>query len=611
MKKLFILLLLVVTVAFLSCLIDPDRKREKVTQPAMPQGDSYADIDESKTYTTGGSESSRGHAVEYRLDLDADGARQMTAWSEFDTVSASWPDSGLYVVKAQARCAIHKHVLSKWSEGKLVAVALDLAEPEMRFATRIDGVQTPYDPAAPLDTVGMFMPFDISYHGLSANGPIEAYKFFPLTTGVTMPGQNEWTTDLSDTLRAFPNTGDDALPSGVFRLAAQCRDVLGAESAVDAGTFSEGVTQVVVNFDPDTWFTGVVSSYTVDDVIYEEAIDFADGTPDTVPMNSWVRIDYVGSDDPRDGSSCDPLDPNECIGFQVAYERDSERINGAYERSTWLPRTGLHDTDPFSAADSNSFSIGSYEYNLYARTVDENGRPDGTPPHVEIVGNHDPTMDRLSVEDHLGNQVDLSILDTVTWNFWKGEGWPYSCLCDTVDYPEAFCGGQPNDPPGCAFRDYPDNAGSFDYYKSFGIRINALGHDHPKDPTGSGVKSWRYYVMNSSGQFLCLGKACAGWFDGAEINFLNDVISWKVYYPGPFTPNPDPNGDTVFANLPTWLNEDLTFFVMGRDTEFAEPEFEQFIFINGDKQLFNVTPAASLGRWTEEKVFSFRITLVR
>jgi hypothetical protein len=243
---------------------------------------------------------------------------------------------------------------------------------------------------------------------------------------------------------------------------------------------------------------------------------------------------------------------------------------------------------------------------------------------LNVIGNYAPSLDSIAVEDHLGNRIDLSSLETVTWNFWKGKGWPYECECDTVDKPEIIC-GSPTDPPGCQFQQFPGNGQTLDYFKIFSVHIKGWGHDNPNDPTGrekdplgSGVKSWNYRVMNDQGQFMNMGKSLAEWFaqkdgDGnAAIDFLDDEIRWKVYYPGPFKPDPDPMGDTVFENLPSWMGENLTVVLVGRDTPPQSLfEFEQTIFINGTPVLINSFGDASLGRRTEERAFAFRIELVR
>jgi hypothetical protein len=479
--------------------------------------------------------------------------------------------------------------------------------PSIRFITYIEG-RKPYEEiyvhrAVPKDTVGYLHPFQISYRGQTKNGLVRAYRFFSLTSGVPLKGDNVWHTihpdSLVDTLRTFTNTGKLALPPGVFKFAAQCLDDAQAESPIDAGTFARGVCQVVVNFDPDTQFNGMESSYALAGVNYRRGIDFTDGVPDTVPFDSWLRIDYSGWDDTRDVKSdtCNPLtNPRKCIKFQVQYISDSERIQGAGEQSGWLPRGSYHDTDPNSATDSNTFHIGSLEYKLMVRAVDEHLKADGTPPSVEIVGNFDPTLDSLFVEDHFGNRVNISDPHAeLVWNFWKGEGWPYRSGCDTIDRPRELCPGN------------PDNTGTNDFYKKFSFRIKGWGHDHPMDPTGSAIWSWQYLIRNSQGNIVNLGKSTSGFFEGLTQNTLNDKVQWRVLYPRPS----DPMGDTVFQNLPSWMNQDLTFFVIGRDTKKTAPDFVQSVFLNGEKTIINEFPYTLTGRYTRERVFTFKIRLIR
>jgi hypothetical protein len=464
--------------------------------------------------------------------------------------------------------------------------------PVMKFATHLNGISKPYAVppigGVPQDTVGMYTPFGISFHGVTANGNIRAYKFFPLSTIVMIPGQDQWYDDLSDTLINFPNTGANVIPSSEFRFATQCRDDAGAESQVDAANFRTGIARVVVNFDPDTEITKLTSFYTVNDVTTEEDIDFTDGIPDTLPFQSWLRIDYFGWDDARDSTVCDVLDPDKCIDFQLAYKRDSDRISGAYAYSSWWPRptpgdtTGFHDTDPFSASDSNTVNISSVEYDMMVRSIDENSRPDGTPAHVFVVGNHDPTLDSLAVEDHLGNRINLAVNDTLTWNFWKGEGWPYTTALDTIDF------------------------ATFRLKKTFSFTVKGWGHDSPKDPDGSGVKAWNYVVRNSAGQIVPIGKSNGGFFDSVQLNVMESRVRIRFFYP-----INDVMGDAVFANLPTWFDQDLTFTIFGRDSGLVEPDFKQIMYLNGEDELINQYAVAPLGRYTRKSTFTFRVRLVR
>ena len=451
----------------------------------------------------------------------------------------------------------------------------------------------------PADTVGMFRPFAISYHGLSPNGLIAGYEF---AIG-SLSGPPQWNNDLSDTLRSFANTGAGMFPSGNARFTARCIDEVNAESQV-------AMAEVVVNFDPDTRITRLENSYTVGGVVFTRDIDFADGVPDTVSYRSWLTIHYAGWDDARDGKWCSPTDPNQCLYFQVSYARMSARVPGSIARSGWLPRGGYHDTDSFSASDSNTVNIGSLEYDFSARGIDEQTRPDGIPPQFHVIGNFDPVLDSLVAVDHFGNVVDLGggVVDTLRWNFWKGtsagidpfsglprSAWPYQAGTDTVDV------GDPEAP----------------YIKRYRFRIRARGHDHPWDPDGSGVKSWRYMIYTDyrgpNQRFWQLSRAGDFWNDGVSIDILDDAVTVTFRYPGLNHPDlpPDPNGDTVFANLPGYFNEDLTIVIRGRDTAVNEPAFSQYVYLNGYRTLINEFPSASFGRWTEEKVATFHLQFTR
>lgn len=477
----------------------------------------------------------------------------------------------------------------------------ELAEPHLFFGTVIRGVWDPYvagGSSMPADTVGMYQPFSITYHGESDNGPIAAYRFD--VPGLIVPGEGVWSEDVSDTIRAFPNTGTAALPSGYFALIAQCRDVEGEES-------DSTLCSVVVNFDPDTRIDAVISRFERDGIPRERAIDFTDSEPDTVPYRSWVQLRYGGWDDERDGMRCSPTNPDRCINFQLKYDRISARIQGSFGTSGWVPRGAAHDSDTLSAADSNSVNIGTVEYDFYVRAVDENRRADGTPANVHIVGNYDPTLTNVTFEDHFGHLLDIDgvVVDTLTWNFWRGVGWPYASTLDTVD---VF------DP------DVP-------YIKHFQWRMRAGGHDHPDDPPGSGIKAWRYLIHDENGNFWPLARAGQSWLAGDALNSLDDTFELTVRYPSCLGEQAsgvpgDPCGNTVFDNLPGYLGHDLTVTLVGRDTNPINEEFDQYMFLsaiptgsNGqglsEKTLINSYPSAAYGRYTEEKMFTFHLRLVR
>jgi len=462
--------------------------------------------------------------------------------------------------------------------------------PRIFFATRLQGVWKPFIIGAAADTVGMYETFAMSYHGTTTNGRVRGYLWFPLGTTVKLPGANRWTSDVTDTLRTFTNTGAERLPAGTFRFAARCIDDARAESRVDAGTFGEGVCQVVVNFDPDTRIHNLNSTYFRGNVKYEETIDFTDGQPDTVPYRSWLRVDYSGWDDARDGKLCPPpsVKPDRCIDFQFRYFRVCGRVPGSFDNSGWLPRGGYHDTDTLSASDSNSVNIGSLEYDFFVRSVDENLTPDGTAPSVHIVGNFDPILDDYSLSDHLGNSVDVSTVDTLTWDWWKPAN------SDTIVF--------------------NPSAGTIERKKVFRWRIGAAGHDHPKDPINAGIQAWRYFIYTGYGtasqKFWPLARAGTAWVAGPALNQLAEAFALTfVYSRGDI--NADPNGDAVFASLPAYFDDDITIVLVGRDTPPIAPAFEQWVWLNGGRVLDNSFAAASYGRYTRPAVYTFHFRMVR
>jgi len=473
--------------------------------------------------------------------------------------------------------------------------------PQMRFTNHIGGVSKPYQfTTPPRDTVGMYVPFSISYHGTTVNGLVRGYQYFPLSTAIVIPGAGIWGSDLADTLRSFPNTLADHLPAGAFRFAAKCVDGAGAESQVDAGNFRNGVAQVVVNFDPDTWMTRVKRTTFYRDSTIVRDINYTDSKPDTVPYKSWVTLYYFGHDDRRDTKTCSIADPNECIKYNVRVFRRSERLgNSGNDDSGWLPRAAFHDSDANSTADSNSINIASFEYDLSASAVDENGTRDGTSATVHVIGNYDPTLDTFSMTDHLGNPVNTAVVDTVDWNFYKGIGWPYSSEDDTVQSDGVR-------------------------YKEFGFRMVATGHDDRRDPNGSAIRTWRYGTytdyqsLDDPGNAVTIGRAGVAWFPGDVDNHVDELARVRARYS-------DPQGDDLMANpaahgLP-YVNQVITLVFYGRDTSLLAPSFDQIVFWNvvppGEKSgvssrnVINSFGTETSGRWTQPKVVSFYLRLSR
>jgi hypothetical protein len=453
--------------------------------------------------------------------------------------------------------------------------------PEVSFTTSITrigkGTQTVttkhYNPAA-LDTVGMFRPLSISYSGRTTNGRIREFKFFPLTTGVTMAGANVWTTDLSDTVRFLPNVAPNALPSGRFRLAAQVKDDAGAESAVDGLQYTTGVCQVVVNFEPDTEIFKVLNTYFVGGATRVDSVDFRDSQPDTVPFRSWLTLFYRGWDNPYDSSTCQDV-ANQCIRYQVQYTHTLDSEGGPAEGGArivsterWLPEDGS-DNNPFGTADSTSLTIGSETYDVRVRSLDEYLKSDGLPAEVSVTGSFSPWLTSFGLENYDGTVVADG--DTLVWDWWNPAN-----VDDTLDIRD------PADPDDDMVT------------KEFFFTIRGRGRDNAKEHAGSGVKSWLYVFRRTANPSVIERLKTSGvWADATTLNQLNDQIRLVQSY----SPVTDPGGLNRFQTLPGYLNVEYDVTLRGRDASLTEV-FHQYMFLDGVKVLLNSYNAGTLSRWT-------------
>lgn len=474
--------------------------------------------------------------------------------------------------------------------------------PQMRFHVTITTVDPethervtvtrPYNPAV-LDTLGMFRPLGITYQGFTTNGKLLGYKFYPLTANVNVPGQDIWTEDLTDTSRYFPNSGADVLPSGYFRFVTQCRDESGAESRADVKTFSEGIVQVVVNYEPDTEIYQAENTYYIAGQPVKEFVNFEDDIPDTVPYFSWLRIDYRGWDDMRDSTLCED-DINKCIRYQVQYERSSERVSGSNSRTRWIPEVPA-DNNPNGTPDSTTIDIGSFEYKIRARAVDEADKADGrmfdpltkkAKSEIQIIGNFDPTLDEAYILNYDG-VVASQDADTISWDWW---------------HPANFTGN-----PDDTLETDPETQKVY-AKRTFYLNLDATGHDHPKEAERFGVRQWIWTLLgvgdSESESFFSEGQDA--WQDGIVVNEFDRRFEITYRY----EIATDPGGRSFWADPPSFWNKEYGVKIQGRDIG-SDSEFQEYIFINGSRVLLNAYQGTPLARWTETGQFRFFLKVTR
>jgi methionine-rich copper-binding protein CopC len=91
---------------------------ETVTAPATPAGPASGSVNQSLTYSTGGSVSNLGHTVEYQFTW---GDGSTSTWGS-STQSHTYTAAGNHTITAQARCVTHPAVVSSLSSGMVVNI---------------------------------------------------------------------------------------------------------------------------------------------------------------------------------------------------------------------------------------------------------------------------------------------------------------------------------------------------------------------------------------------------------------------------------------------------------------------------------------------------------
>jgi hypothetical protein len=280
----------------------------------------------------------------------------------------------------------------------------------------------------------------------------------------------------------FLNTEADPLSDGDFYFRGVARDQAGALSEANPVT-GNGLCRIVVNFDPDT------KVLYGDNYYYNEAglagstkIIFSDDSPDTLPLGSVVRINYEGWDDRRDNLEFDPPVP---IRFKYRLEYTTYSSIGdepSIGATSFLPMSAKAEDSNPGDKDSVSMSVGSCEYTFSVRSYDEQYRYDHTPAQITFYGNFQPTVDsfELGVMKYgSSGLVFFSLGDTVklanpkeNWGFY-----PYLVLVNE------------NEIRPCVKIEDGDTTGLF-----YPVTLKFTGHDDSRDPVGSAIKAWYYWI---------------------------------------------------------------------------------------------------------------------
>ncbi|MCD6506399.1 PQQ-binding-like beta-propeller repeat protein [Candidatus Poribacteria bacterium] len=89
-----------------------------VSKPYAPSGPSSGDVNQTLSFSAGGSSCSWDHQVQYQFDW---GDENYSSWGP-STQSHSWSGAGTYTIRVRARCAVDTSIISDWSDGKIVTI---------------------------------------------------------------------------------------------------------------------------------------------------------------------------------------------------------------------------------------------------------------------------------------------------------------------------------------------------------------------------------------------------------------------------------------------------------------------------------------------------------
>jgi hypothetical protein len=340
---------------------------------------------------------------------------------------------------------------------------------------------------------------------------------------------------------------------------------------------------VDVGLGPDTEITSVINTYFIGPSEVSEIVNYTDGIPDTVPYGSWIKIFYNGIPTTKGVNEC-PDTVNKCLEYQINYTRTSVRQPPEWDfTSTWYP-FDPEDSNPNGVSDSTTMNMGSVEYTIRARSTDQFDRSDATPPEFEIIGNFDPTLDNQSLENYDGTVIGEG--DTIFWDWWNPANYNGS-IADTLDV---------SDPA------------DIKAVKKFYFVVHATGHDHPKEPVGSGVKSWKYTFLQVGSNppvFEDFGSRAGDFVDAIVLDVLSDTASVTFRY----SLTDDPGG-AIALNDADFLDKEYESSITGRDLSILD-RFDQYMFLSGGLLLVGSYNTADVGRQTDEGRQRFYLRLRR
>jgi len=431
-----------------------------------------------------------------------------------------------------------------------------------------------------IDTISMFTPFTIRFFATSINGNITGYRW--LYGNEIFPIGSKWyipSIDPPETVTvSISNKGSEKQPSGNFTFRAIARDEAGALSEANSIT-GEGLCQIVINHDPDTRIIGGECYYVPQStgVLESLIVDFNDEFPDTLPYNSYLRLDYVGWDDPKDKETLEFKDPPLPIKFQFRYKRWHYNLEGmivGVREAQWYPiepedtNPGADLEDPYRDQDSTSIRVGSYDYMFQVRSYDEQIRPDGTPDTVYFFGSYKPTIDYVEFwyENLVGQQIKI-------------EG-------DTI-----YIGWGPRVYGGDTVNVYRVEPSSLGFDKIYKLILKADGHDDYRDPPGSDIKEWFYNIYDPDYDYN---------YKNENESLVATELAHPIYLFFTFPSYEEAFSDSLVKNPPPYFGEQVLTLIGGDKA----PEDVFYEMIRGKSPMFdeygNRIPVPG-GLWVTQK----------